>query len=1130
MAVRDDFRKHFEGFMKPSAAFKPLEDFLKPLPFRELLQCLDEYFKIFGTYGATNVRSLLVFHRLVVAALERGDVYFALRVEILCRTKGKVWHERHEALSAKQQQVIAVTVARLRRSLSPNQRLFLKLFDRHMNGDGEAQKEIEQFTTKLMQGNHYGPLQDCLHLYLEVSQGYKDGDSRRSVMIFFGLSHAAITASPADFAATYQARAKQEGDIWKTRYDALDDRQRPFIDDDLKKKMTIDKDVEHKGKTYRVPTGTYRPGAVDADNATPGEHDYVRPTTAAQKEFAAIYRDLMRHRDRKRTMLFEDFLRRRSFQDLRECVIFFLQSSEAPNASTDEQSLTIFFGLLSTTIAKGDAYYAYKVETLVAKAGTPWAARFVELSDYQKGVLRKDIQSKRANARFLDELKFAYYAQHGKDPDAKSLQAFEPVHNPEQMELLSTALSALEIAANVRDIESFTKAFDAYSNLLRSQKDRLLLLAMIKRARERSQIPVELRYLLHLYGVGLLHQRLISWHVLEYLKGFSEEERDYLITPDERAGRYFNDFAVHLEHVTRQKLGDAGVAETCKAQGALHLFAWKRHMRLVPMQDGAMVRALNEAAWAKQPDAIRNVKIPVSGRLGGGTVRINETLGDNVFVIWWDARDTVYMQVNGCGDVVFEMSLTAFSELWFTKSFYGEVYKGTKHLLVLIPIIFEILGYLPDLMTGGVTGLVKSIVFDIVFEKSVTALGLDPTVAQIAFAGFGLAAHVGAPKQHVGAVEPDFSAIQQRSSARMTGNPGHGDKAIDVPLKSDSLTAGGGRRMDGNGGGGGTGVGGGGGGTGGGSGTVPPAAPDIDMRGVRVGEGHMIRGNDTPGVGTPKTERVLDRGIAGDVLETGTRIRGQGDTPAMTGIDELHAAERYVQDLRTGVTKASKAVDQTEHSLASINDQLEVATKPDLVDALKDRQRRLQEVLAQEKAALAKLDLELAAAQKSAQGLGSKVLGEFNLPDQPTKFRSGAVEVDSWHPSAYVGTTDDRGKLQRLLNDQPQGDLSKALLEGGSLVPAKGGKMPFLEQNPQIIELAHVLSRREGGRDVYIVMSKARNQEFGRRLERTGGVFKDDVIVIQGIAIDRITALELVKTGRLRAEVVNKAPVIRLVK
>ena len=1120
--------------MKPSAAFKPLEGFLKPLSFGDLLQCLDEYFKIFGAYGATNARSLLVFHRVTVAALERGDVYFALRVEILCRTKDKVWHERHQALTPKQQQVIAVKVARLRRSLSPNQRLFSNLFDKHMKGDAEAQKEIETFTTRLMQGNHYGPLQDCLYLYLEVSQAYNDGETRRSVMIFFGLSHAAIKASPPDFAATYQARVTQEGDIWKKRYDALDDRQRPFIDDDLKKKMTLYTDVAHRGKTYRVPTGTYQPGTVNAEKVTPGEHDFVRPTTAAQKEFAGIFRDLMRHRDRKRTMLFEDFLRRRSFQDLRECVIFYLQLSEAPSAIEDDQSLTIFFGLLSTTIAKGDAYYAYKVEALVAKAGTPWAARFVQLSDSRKSVLRKDIQGKRDSSRLLDELKFAYYAQHGKDPDANALRAFEPVHNPEQMDLLSKALSDLEIAAHARDIEPFSKAFDAYSNLLRSQKDRLLLLVMIKRARERHQIPAELRYLLHLYGVGLLHQRLINWHLLAYLKGFNDEERDFLITPEERAGRYFNDFAVHLEHVTRQKLGDAGVAATCKAQGALHLFAWKRNMRLVPMQDGAIVRALNEAAWAKQPDAIRDVKIPVSGRLGSGTVPINETLGDNVFVIWWDARNTVYLQVNGCGDVVFEMSLAAFSELWFTKSFYGEVYKATKHLLVLIPIIFEILGYLPDLVTGGVTGLVKSIVFDIVFEKSVTALGLDPTVAQVAFAGVGLAAHVGAPKQHVGTVEPDFSAIQQRSSARMTGNPGHGDKAIEVPLKSDSFTAGGGRRMDGKGGGGSTGAGGdsgGGGGTGGGSGDVPPPpAPDIDMRGVRVGEGHMIRGDDTPGVGTPKTERVLDRGISGDVLETGTRIRGQGDAPPLTGIDELHAAERHVQDAKNAIAKARKAIDQTEHSLASLNDQLEVATRPDLVEALTDRQTRLQGILAQEKAALGKLDLELAAAQRTAQGLGSKVLGEFNLPDKPTTFRSGAVEVDSWHPSAYVGTTDDRGKLQRLLNDQPQGDLSKALLDGGSLFPAKGGKMPFLEQNPQIIELAHVLSRREGGRDVYIVMSKARNQEFGRRLERTGGVFKDDVIVIQGIAIDRITALELVKAKRLPAEVVDKAPVINLVK
>jgi hypothetical protein len=86
--------------------------------------------------------------------------------------------------------------------------------------------------------------------------------------------------------------------------------------------------------------------------------------------------------------------------------------------------------------------------------------------------------------------------------------------------------------------------------------------------------------------------------------------------------------------------------------------------------------------------------------------------------------------------------------------------------------------------------------------------------------------------------------------------------------------------------------------------------------------------------------------------------------------------------------------------------------------------------------------------------------------------------------------------------------------------------MSYWRAHPEEIELAHVYSGREGGRDVYIVMTKARNQTFSANLERTGGVLKDDAIVIQGIAIDKLSAIEL----GVPKSVIDRAPVINFTK
>jgi hypothetical protein len=151
---------------------------------------------------------------------------------------------------------------------------------------------------------------------------------------------------------------------------------------------------------------------------------------------------------------------------------------------------------------------------------------------------------------------------------------------------------------------------------------------------------------------------------------------------------------------------------------------------------------------------------------------------------------------------------------------------------------------------------------------------------------------------------------------------------------------------------------------------------------------------------------------------------------------------------------------------------------------------------------------------------------EWNLPNKPTTFRYKSVEEKSWRPDAYVGVADDRQIVERILKEDPNGELGKRLLQHGKLVPTKVGDMNYWKAHPELMEMAHVLSKREGGREAYIVMTKARNQTFSANLERTGGVFKEDAIVIQGVAVDRLSAIDM----GVPQSVIDRAPVIKFSK
>lgn len=130
------------------------------------------------------------------------------------------------------------------------------------------------------------------------------------------------------------------------------------------------------------------------------------------------------------------------------------------------------------------------------------------------------------------------------------------------------------------------------------------------------------------------------------------------------------------------------------------------------------------------------------------------------------------------------------------------------------------------------------------------------------------------------------------------------------------------------------------------------------------------------------------------------------------------------------------------------------------------------------------------------------------------------VRVTSRNPDVLIGADTDRYRndvLQiiaedpnhpmRPIYDETTGDFVKP--------PYEHGDMQQWALHPYDWQSGHARSNRAGGADVIIFQTRYRNQEQSARLERHGSVTKDEVYIIGGIAVDKLSAWDLYQAGRL---------------
>jgi hypothetical protein len=154
-------------------------------------------------------------------------------------------------------------------------------------------------------------------------------------------------------------------------------------------------------------------------------------------------------------------------------------------------------------------------------------------------------------------------------------------------------------------------------------------------------------------------------------------------------------------------------------------------------------------------------------------------------------------------------------------------------------------------------------------------------------------------------------------------------------------------------------------------------------------------------------------------------------------------------------------------------------------------------------------------------------LGSFVLTSKTTFL---GTRLRSWARNVYVATATKgyRAKIERLLRRNPDGPLSKALLVNNKI--ADYDAVTAHLAGPHVFVAGHGGSQHAGYADVILLTSAKRNAEFSRDLERGGGIrLAETAYVIQDIAVERLTAWDLVSAGRLDAKFLTDANLIKLV-
>jgi hypothetical protein len=724
-----EFEPLFHAAMVGKDARPTLDAFIKSLSAGEADACISAYFKASSdptrSYSRSDKQSLGVFAALALAALDRGDPLYAVRFEALVLAAGTAWQERFNALEPAQQKKLSTRATQRIKGLSPSQRQFLTLYHQSIRTGHTG--PVEKFIDKL----EFREAHACLLAYMEASLRYTP-EHERSLLVFYGVSILVIRKGDGDFVRQYRKLVATTGSLWQLRWVALNPHFRNELEKELAAKALKANLIAggHGKNAMPVSVTTPPPDRLRAD-ATRSD---VPSSSTVKRKFLVLFAKFMSPNGgakAKHTAVTEFIFAQKPLA-LRDCLAAYLEASEQyPDDSVP--SLYIFWGITSRLVNLGTAYEALKLDWLINTPGTLVAKRFIALAaDGERKTLAKEIELKLLKRHILDDLKLAYYKIHHADADLASLRRFEPEVDPSVREAVRSAAMDCDRTFGQRDKEAFKTTFAAWAKLMHAQTDTLVHLAMLKWCRQAIEITALLRSELYWCGVLALQINARTRYPEVYDRGLGAEEKEFLLDPKLVTQVYRFDFERRLELVFWKRVSPAQLLEVAEAHVMLLYLAQKMGFILVAMDEAKDIHDKLHRLGTKKPKSRDDIRIPIASRGSAQKLALGDTVG-KLWIIWWDRKHShVFVEMEGCGRVLFRLdSYLTLGRLKYEDATYGQIWRNTEHLLVVISGFYRLMGYLPDLVSGGFAGLVTSVVTDLMVDAVAEQAGLGPNATMV---------------------------------------------------------------------------------------------------------------------------------------------------------------------------------------------------------------------------------------------------------------------------------------------------------------------------------------------------------------------------------------------------------------
>jgi len=434
----------------------------------------------------------------------------------------------------------------------------------------------------------------------------------------------------------------------------------------------------------------------------------------------------------------------------------------------DRRSKFVFAMLLQKRIemSKDDDKYIEEISDILADNQKPYKSpikqRYEDLEQKEKAEIDSELKYKKTlkkqRTSILDLLKKSYSKANKKEATRQQLLDYDPAPDKDlekKYKALRDKCSVSFSKNNAEDIKDNLKDFTAF---LSAQKDSSKLFQILKWTRDvvvekRETVTMrdgttktfknppasDLERELYFQCVYWLFRYAVKHGYSMNYKGFTNEEKGFFFDPLSSA--YFSQ-----QYVNRYIAGITKASEFLDVSVLflrLLIFARINDAELQNNDDTTRIKKILE----KTPKADLRKKsfyMGVGAEVLRGNMRIGDKIG-KVKIAYFenvDAANTsvkqIYVEFVGIENLLFKISIGRLSD-YNNQNFYTTLWMNTRHLLQLIPLIFQLLGYTFSLVTGGLSALAVDIATDVIVGEYAEAANLSTgsTMALSAITGGG---------------------------------------------------------------------------------------------------------------------------------------------------------------------------------------------------------------------------------------------------------------------------------------------------------------------------------------------------------------------------------------------------------